>query len=153
MPSLGRYPSSSWPDPTFSRFYGIRLLSGRVLSWGDMSQKHMPLNVVINEAAAKRFGFSPESAVGKSFFALEGPETPQQWDRATIVGVTPDFMFEGDRRQIVPTVYAFFPDNLSRISVKVPAGGVPQALAAIDRIWHAFRASVAINRTFPERRD
>ncbi len=134
--------------PDFFSLYGIRLLSGRVLSWGDMSRTHMPLNILINEAAAKRFGFSPESAVGKSLFSLEGPETPQQWDRATIVGVTPDFMFEGDRRQIVPTVYAFYPDNLSRISVKVPAGGVPQALAAIDRIWHAFEPSVAINRHF-----
>lgn len=134
--------------PDFFALYGIRLLSGRALSWGDMVRKHMPINILINEAAAKHLGFSPESAIGKGLFALEGPETPQHWNRATIVGVTSDFMFEGDRSQIVPTVYAFYPDNLSRISVKVPAGAMPQALAAIDRNWHAFEPSVAINRHF-----
>jgi putative ABC transport system permease protein len=134
--------------PDFFSLYGIRLLSGRAFSWGDMAQKHMPLNVLINEAAAKRFGYSPESAVGKGLFSLEGPETPQHWNRATIVGVTSNFMFEGDRSQIVPTIYVFYPDNLSRISVKVPAGAMPQALAAIDRNWHAFGPSLAINRHF-----
>ena len=70
--------------------------------------------------------------------------------RATIVGVVADFMFEGDRRVIVPTLYSFDLDNMSYISVKVPANGVPQALAAIDRIWHAFEPSIAINRHFLE---
>ena len=134
--------------PDFFSLYGIRLLSGRALSWGDIGRRHMPFNVLINEAAAKRFGYSPDSAIGKGLFALEGIQSPQVWDAATIVGVTSDFMFEGDRREIVPTIYVFDPDNMQYISVKASANGVPQALAAIDRIWHAFEPSVAINRHF-----
>jgi len=134
--------------PDFFSLYGVRLLSGRALSWGDIGRRHMPFNVLINEAAAKRFGYSPDSAIGKGLFALEGIQSPQVWDAATIVGVTSDFMFEGDRREIVPTIYVFDPDNMQYISVKASANGVPQALAAIDRIWHAFEPSVAINRHF-----
>ena len=57
-------------------------------------------------------------------------------------------MFEGEREEIVPTFYAYNPDNNREISVRVPAGGVPQALAAIDSIWHGFAPSMAINRHF-----
>ncbi len=57
-------------------------------------------------------------------------------------------MFEGDRRPIVPTFYINDPDDRRIISVKVPANGVPEALAAIDRTWHRFAPTVAINRHF-----
>jgi putative ABC transport system permease protein len=134
--------------PDFFSLYGIRILSGRALSWGDVGRRHRPFNILINEAAAKRFGFSPEGAIGKGLFALEGIQDPQVWDPIAIVGVTSDFMFEGDRRQIVPTIYVFDPDSMQRISVKIPANGVQPALAAIDRIWHAFAPSVAINQHF-----
>ena len=136
--------------PDFPSFYGIRLLSGRALSWGDMVRKGSDFNVVINESAAKRFGLSPGGAVGKSFIAHDDIQNPTHIVRATIVGVTADFMFEGDRRMIVPTLYSFDPDNIAFISVKLPATGVPQALSAIDRIWHAFEPSIAVNRYFLE---
>jgi len=134
--------------PDFFSLYGIKLLSGRMLSWGDLAREHANYNVVINASAAKRFRYSLDGALGKSFFDLDDPKNPNHLVRVTIVGVVADFIFEGDKRVIVPTVYAFNEDNISYLSVKVPAGGVPPALAAIDRIWHAFEPSIAINRHF-----
>jgi len=134
--------------PDFFSLYGIKLLSGRMLSWGDLAREHANYNVVINASAAKRFRYSLDGALGKSFFDLVDPKNPNHLVRVTIVGVVADFIFEGDKRVIVPTVYAFNEDNISYLSVKVPAGGVPPALAAIDRIWHAFEPSIAINRHF-----
>ncbi|HEY2845508.1 MAG TPA: FtsX-like permease family protein, partial [Bryobacteraceae bacterium] len=122
-------------------------LSGRALSWGDTIKQHSPFNVVINQALARRMGLSPDNAVGKSFFAGDDPGNLTERVRATVVGVTSDFMFEGDRKLIVPTFYMFYPDA-GYISVKVPANGVPEALAAIDRTWHRFEPSLAINRHF-----
>ena len=134
--------------PDFFSLYGIKLLSGRTLSWGDLAREHANYNVVINASAAKRFGYSPDGALGKNFLALDDLKNPNRTVRLTIVGVVADFIFESDKRVIVPTVYSFNEDNISYLSVKVPAGGVPQALAAIDRIWHAFEPSSAINRHF-----
>jgi putative ABC transport system permease protein len=136
--------------PDFFSFYGVKLLSGRALSWGDVVRRGSPFNVVVNASAAKRFGFSPADAVGKSFIAHDDIANPAHTVPATIVGVAADFMFEGDRRVIVPTLYSFDLDNIAFISAKVPAAGVPQALAAIDRIWHGFEPSIAINRHFLE---
>jgi putative ABC transport system permease protein len=136
--------------PDFFSLYGIHLLSGRALSesraqdmWPhDASQ----VNVVINRAAAERFGFSPDSALGKTLYA-DDPQGTVKRVRLTIVGVTADFMFEGDRRQVAPTIYSYDSRD-PLISVRVPPGGVQPALSAIDRIWHSFAPSLAINRFF-----
>jgi putative ABC transport system permease protein len=134
--------------PDFFSLYGIKLLSGRTLSWGDIARKHEAYNIVINASAAKRFHFSPDGALGKSILTGDDEQHPNRLLRATIVGVVADFIFESDKRVIVPTIYGFDPENMSYVSAKVPAGGVPQALAAIDRTWHAFEPSSAINRHF-----
>ena len=49
--------------------------------------------------------------MGKSFFAGDDGGTSYRKVRATIVGVSADFMFEGDRRLIVPTFYINYPDD------------------------------------------
>ena len=133
--------------PDFFSLYGVKLLSGRALSWGDAVRPHSPFNVVINQSLARRMDLTPDNAVGKTFSAGDDGGNLTEIVRATIVGVTADFLFEGDRRLIVPTFYLFFPDA-GYITVKVPANGVPEALAAIDRTWHRFERSLAINRHF-----
>jgi putative ABC transport system permease protein len=140
--------------PNFFSLYKIRLLSGRPLSesrahdlWGDDATA---ANVLINDAAAKRFGYSPQNALGKPLTEEEQNHASGKIRRVqlTIVGVTSDFMYEGDRKAIIPTYYAYYPGNFGTISVRAPAGGVPQALSAIDRIWHRFVPSIAIDRHF-----
>jgi putative ABC transport system permease protein len=137
--------------PNFFSLYDIHLLSGRPLSDAHAqdvrNEDSSAINILINRAAAKGFGYSPQSALGKSFYGINTNARVKR-TRFTIVGVTENFMFEGEREEIVPTFYAYDPDNNREISVRVPAGGVPQALSAIDRIWHGFAPSMAINRHF-----
>ena len=133
--------------PDFLSVYGIKLLSGRPLSWNDSARTHSPFNILLNSTAAKRLGYSVQSAIGKSFYAGDDSEDAAHKVRVTIVGVIPDFKFEGDRKEIVPTFYAFVP-YMNVISVKIPATGIPQGLAAIDRTWHHFAPSIAIKRHF-----
>jgi len=137
--------------PNFFSLYGIRLLSGRPLSNAHAQdvrhEDSNAANILINHAAAKDFGYSPESALGKSIYGVNLSAKVKR-TRLTIVGVTDNFMFEGEREEIVPTFYAYDPDNNREISVRVPAGGVLQALSAIGRIWHGFAPSMAINRHF-----
>jgi putative ABC transport system permease protein len=136
--------------PNFFSLYDIRLLSGRALSesrsedaWNTDSSA---ANILINRAAAEHLGYTPQSAIGKTIFNEERNGKIKRV-RLTIVGVTSDFMIDGERRQVLPTFYAYYPES-QVIAVRVPAGGVPQALAAIDRTWHGFAPSIAINRHF-----
>jgi putative ABC transport system permease protein len=134
--------------PDFFSVYRVRLLSGRPLS-GARGQDMWPhyateANILINRAAMERLGYSPQSALGKSVYDIN---SDGKRVRLTIVGVTADFMFEGDRNQIVPTIYSYDPHD-ALVSVRVPPGGVRRALSAIDRTWHRFAPSIAINRLF-----
>jgi putative ABC transport system permease protein len=140
--------------PNFFSLYNIRLLSGRPLSdsrahdiWrGDSADA----NVLINEAAAMRFGYSPQGALGKTFIEEEEDfkTGKTQRVRLVIVGVVSNFVYEGDRKAIIPTFYAYYPGNFGTISVRIPPAGVRQALSTIDRIWHHFVPSIAIDRHF-----
>ena len=67
--------------PGFFSVYDIRLLSGRPLSesrgqdmWRDDAKE---ANVVINRAAAEQFGYSPQSALGKTFYE-DNPQSKSQ---------------------------------------------------------------------------
>jgi putative ABC transport system permease protein len=136
--------------PDFFSVYGIKLLSGRSLTdshgqdlWDNDSTQ---ANIVINRAAAGYLGYSPQGALGKTLYA-DQPKHKVKRVRLTIVGVTTDFMFEGNSRQISPTLYAYDSYD-SKISVRISPVDVRQALSAIDRTWHGFAPSLAINRRF-----
>jgi putative ABC transport system permease protein len=137
--------------PNFFSLYDIHLLSGRTLSDArtqDVRRENLDaVNVLINKAAAKSFGYSPQDALGKFFYGIDETAKVKRI-RFTIVGVTSNFMFDGERKEIIPTYYAYTPENNQRISVRIPGNNVPQALLAIDRIWHRFAPSIAIDRHF-----
>jgi putative ABC transport system permease protein len=139
--------------PGFFSLYGIHLLSGRALSESHVQdlqhQDSSEGNIVINQMAAERFGYSPRTAIGKVIYA-DHPSAKVKKVSLTIVGVMPDVMFDGDRREITPTLYEYY-ERVSMISVRVPATSTRQALSAIDRIWHGFAPSLAINRHFLDR--
>jgi putative ABC transport system permease protein len=137
--------------PDFFSVYGIKLLSGRSLAeshsqdlWDKDSTQ---ANIAINQAAARYLGYSPQNAVGKTLYA-DKPNKKVKRVRLTIVGVTSDFMFDGNSRKISPTLYDYDAVNDSKILVRISPTDVGVALSAIDRIWHGFAPSLAINRHF-----
>ncbi len=136
----------------FFSLYRIRLLSGRLLSeaHGEDVRRHGAAhNILINEAAARRFGYSPESALGKSFFMYRGDNLQTAYkERVTIVGVTANVKLKGDKEEVQPTYYDYDPGEAEWVSVRVQAGGVAQGLAALDHTWHRFSPSFAISRQF-----
>jgi putative ABC transport system permease protein len=136
----------------FFSLYRIRLLSGRYLSethGEDVRRAGAAHNILINEAAARRFGASPEGALGKSFFLYRGDNMLTAYkERVTVVGVTADVKLKGDREEVQPTYYDYDPGEAEWVSVRVPAGGISQGLAALDRTWHRFSPSFAISRQF-----
>jgi len=141
-------------SPDFMHLYGVRLLAGRLLSEergadgvipGQLQgQNVQPFNVLINATAARRMGYSPQQAVGKTLVmnALGGANV-------TIVGVVADIKEDGPKNPVDGTMYMYwrsFP--LGHLSVRLRDGRVSEGLAVIDRTWHAFAPSAAIQRHF-----
>ena len=141
--------------PDFFSLYDISLLAGRALTderandlyaHGDDGNPH---NVMVNEAGAKRLGYAPDQAVGKTFFDYDQKDDGKVVKTPlTIVGVTTNFKIQGDQTDVVPTYYVNHPGDENMISVRAPANDLPYALSAIDHAWHQFAPSVAIDRHF-----
>ena len=138
-------------SPDFPRFYGMRLLAGRELSatraqdqintrgmGGDPANTGH--NILINEAAAARLGFTPQQAVGKSILYNNYP--------VNIVGVLGDAKFLGAREPAKAFDYVYDPKTSAQVSLRLRPDTIPQTLQFIDKAWHAFAPIASVNRHF-----
>jgi len=139
-------------DPDYPVVYDIPLIAGRPLSDRGMDRLDSiaiatgpdPLNegrnILINAAAARRMGFSPEAAVGKTIV--------YNHNHVRIVGVLADAKVHGAREPVAPMIYVNVPSMGLNISVRLRPGQISHTLSFIDRTWHAFMPAVAIQRGF-----
>ncbi|WP_129792325.1 FtsX-like permease family protein [Sphingosinicella sp. CPCC 101087] len=106
--------------------------------------------IVINEAAAGRFGYaSPREAIGQ---VLPVPRDRAGPDiRAEIVAVVPDFAFYSVESPIKPTLYLarpFHPGTEGLVTIRLAGREIPETLAAVDRLWRATGNPEPIDRAF-----
>jgi putative ABC transport system permease protein len=142
-------------SPDFMSLYGIRLLAGRLLSEqlgadgitpAQMSgEAGPPINILINATAARRLGYSPQTAIGKALtLEIRGAGTS-----VNIVGVVADIKEDGPKNPVDATIYMYrrlHPQG--HLSVRLRDGRIQEAIGFIDRTWHAFAPSIAIQRHF-----
>jgi putative ABC transport system permease protein len=134
--------------------YDIKLLAGRLLSDQRVAdgfspdqiqgRDNRPANVLINASAARRLGYSPQDAVGKTLVMDAFAR-----NTLTIVGVVADIKQDGPKSAVVGTMYMYrklHPQG--HLSVRIRDGQAKEALAFIDRTWHSFAPSIAIQRHF-----
>jgi putative ABC transport system permease protein len=134
--------------PEFLDLYGIKLAAGRALTdkrgedavtdTSDTADEGH--NILINETAARYFGFSVQGAVGKTV----------RLDKIMvhIVGVLSDIRFKGARQAVQPTIYLNDKPDAGTVSVRLTGQDIPGAIAFIDRTWHRMSPSKAISRSF-----
>jgi putative ABC transport system permease protein len=141
-------------DPDFLKVYGMKLLAGRNLTRGrgqdlfpdpDTKDPDPAANILISATAARLFGYTPTTAVGRTIF-YGGPRKL----RCTIVGVVGDANFDGFRTPMQPIVFFYYPKGWGSLSVRIKPGQLQPALASIDRIWRQIVPTSAIHRQFQE---
>jgi putative ABC transport system permease protein len=112
---------------------------------------------VINETAARRFGFaSPAAAIGEPLPLAEGSRQLAELTSGSvtaeaanrIVAVVADFSFDVAAQRIRPTVYFGAPAQYRLINLRLTGREIPQTLAAIDRISVATGAKKPLERFF-----
>ena len=110
----------------FIDHYGLELIAGRSYSRDFPSDSTSSL--VINEAAARQYGYSnPADIVGKKF---------DQWGRAgEVIGVVKDFNYISLHRTIEPLTLPFEAYESRYMSLKVKGENLPATLSQIERVW------------------
>lgn len=132
----------------FFRLYGIPLVAGRLLSEerdtdalsDDIQPSNEGHNILINAAAAARFGYTPTQAIDRTITYNSSP--------VRIVGVLADAKFRGAMDTVRPTVYFYDKYGMHTISIRISAQDVPATLAFIDRTWRASAPFTSSQRYF-----
>jgi putative ABC transport system permease protein len=140
-------------SPDFPSLYDMRLLAGRSLSDErgedrlltgahiDMKDgKNEGRNILINLAAARQFGYSATKAIGKAI-VLDG-------SHVTIVGVLGDSKIDGLKMPVQPTVFGYYPDENTVVSIRIRGDRVSDTLAFIDKTWRVMAPGFPIQRYF-----
>jgi len=115
-------------DSDFIPEYKIEMVAGRSF------QKQSPSDVVgafiLNESAAKSFGFSsPEEALGKRLY--EGGSGGV----GTVVGVAGDFHYKGLQTRVEPLVLQWKPEMFEHLSLTVRTENLSRTISFVEKKW------------------
>jgi putative ABC transport system permease protein len=130
-------------DPHFTALYGIRVLAGRAFSpafGADAGATAGSRNVLINAATARRLGYSPKEALGKT--------VTEDKLRFQVIGVVNDAMFDGVREPVQPMVFVDDAGTSTFLSIRVRHDRIAQALPFIDQTWRSLAPGAALDRYF-----
>ncbi len=113
-------------DDDYLPTLGIRLTAGRNFSKDFRSDS---AGVLINEAAAKRFGW--KNPLGKRLSAVDDKSRVY-----TVIGVVKDFHFESIHQSIAPLVMYYGADNY-QMAIRTRTNDIPQLLTLLEQKWKA----------------
>lgn len=120
-------------DPQYIPTLGLELLAGRNLS--DQVVADTQTSIVINEAAMRAFGWSPNDVIGQPLTGYN-EETPAK--NPVVVGVVKDYHFGSFRDEVAPMMLQMFsPFPRTYYFVRLKKGNPEKALAELQGIWAA----------------
>ncbi len=114
-------------DYDYLETYRMELLAGREFSEEFSSDTAGTL--ILNESAAKRFGWTPEEAVGKK---LNGPYSEGS---AQVVGIIKNFNYMSLRREVEPMVFLLDTEYIRAISIRTMPGNIEKIISFIRNKW------------------
>ncbi|HLF35994.1 MAG TPA: ABC transporter permease [Cyclobacteriaceae bacterium] len=115
-------------DYDFLNVFGIELAAGRNLS-PDIASDSLT-DYLINEAAAKALGWTPEEAIGKQF--------KEYGKDYTIIGVVRDFHMHSMHLPIQPLRIGWEKYWATYLSFKIRPGHIPESIAYMEKILRKY---------------
>jgi putative ABC transport system permease protein len=106
--------------PGLCQLYQFNLLAGRYLEDGRATDDR---GLILNEAAVKMLGFTPEEIIGESLVMHRDP--------LLVTGVVEDFLYSSAARTVEPLVITAYSEFFRNISVRYAPGQDPQEVLRI----------------------
>lgn len=117
-------------DYEFVDTYGFEVIQGRKFS--KEYSTDIQNAVILNQAAAREIGYTPEEAVGKKLFKFI---SVKEFSEHSIIGVVENFHFKSLHRAIEPCLLVLSPDDYRVISVRIMPGDVRGTVDFIGQKW------------------
>ena len=125
-------------DPNFIPVLGIKLLYGTNFS---MQKSNDTTSYIVNESAAKRMGYTVNTAPGKkvTFWGAKG----------TIIGVVKDFHFKTLVSGIEPFILRYQPqENYYNLFVRTKPGKASEAIKNIQQAYKKYETETPVDFSF-----
>lgn len=118
----------------FTKTMNMQLLFGRDFSQSDFTlmdtsedYKNYKMSFIINETLARKIGWTPEQAIGK---------TIEKGVPGTVVGVVKDFNFNSLHEPIGPLLIFLENDMIHDFLIRIDGSNVKQTLSGIENVWN-----------------
>ena len=145
-------------DEDYLNLMNINVIAGRKFS-KENSTSEASNAVLINEAAAKSYGWKPLEAIGKTieYFVSRS----RGFQPAQVAGVITDFHYQSLRSPIEPLIIRLEKDSVSSagyvstitsLSIKIKESDVRQAVADIRKVWDKTNKDYPFEYTFLDER-
>lgn len=135
-------------DYDYIKTLGMKIKEGRFFSPDFLSDS---TGLVINEAAAKRFGFMP-NPIGKKIYGYtnnlpNGAPDPASLLGRTVVGVVEDFHFESLKENITPLAF-FLEKNNGSAAFRFEAKNTQDVIQSIEKSWKKLAPTQPFSYSF-----
>lgn len=114
----------------FREVFGIDVVAGQTFS--KERGTNNPSVTLINETAARAFGWTPQEAVGKNITA--------RGENMTVIGVLKDFNMQSMHMLIKPMIVLFDPSYMGYISARVTPGNLSNTIESMEQTVKQFSA-------------
>ncbi len=134
-------------DDNYFEAMGFHLITGRTFdATHNAANRHA---YIINETAAKLFGWTPEESLGKVIIAPGDDRVNHH-----IIGVVKDFHFQSLRSKINPMFFVHTSSDtwgdMRVVAVKYQTEDLPGLIRNIERRWNASVEQTSMDFTFLE---
>lgn len=143
-------------DHDFFQNFGIELVSGRyfnrefandTLIFPTQDNPVTQANVILNRAAARKFGWDAQTAVGK-VLEFDGSGDNSAKVMVTIVGVVKNYHFESARDEFKPIVHFVNQARFFEAALKIESNRISATMAEVESVWKKLFPTQNINYEF-----
>ena len=124
-----------WADLGFQDTFDLEFLEGGYFSRERMSE--LRTGVVVNEAAVRAMGLTPEKAIGARLTDTSRGNSGQG-QSTTIIGVVKNFHSRSLHYEIRPLVILFSRSPQDNLSIRIREGQMPETLKFLGGIWSKY---------------
>ncbi|MBC3765636.1 ABC transporter permease [Neptunicella marina] len=120
-------------EPVAGRVFDPAYGSDKVIRPETLGQDISNASAIINQSAARRFGFNdPQQAIGRT---LEVSLYENQIHHLTIIGVVPDVHFRSIKFSIRPSIYLLREDRFNNANIVFSGHDIPTLMQQVEQIW------------------
>ncbi len=128
-------------DKDYASTFGLHMEAG---SFFNHDGANIPGQLVLNESAAKAFGYTSESAIGKQIKWVSANTT------LTICGVVKDYNYSGLQEKIEPVAFTNFKDAQAYrfLTLKLNTSNMANAIKEVKDKWKSLSPNAPFDFTF-----